>query len=95
MEKCSFCIHRVRQANIRTSLEDRAIQEGEVVTACQQACPAGAIVFGNINDPNSAVSTARGNNRRYEMLAELSTKPRMSYLGRVMNPNPELERATA
>ncbi len=95
MEKCSFCIQRVRQANIRTSLENRAIQDGEVKTACQQACPAGAIVFGNINDPNSHVSKARQDNRRYEMLAELSTKPRTSYLGRVMNPNPELEAATA
>ncbi len=95
MEKCSFCIQRVRQANIRTSLEDRSIRDGEVKTACQQACPAGAIVFGNINDPGSEVSRARQNNRRYEMLAELSTKPRTSYLGRVMNPNPELAGASA
>ncbi|MEZ4702473.1 MAG: TAT-variant-translocated molybdopterin oxidoreductase [Rhodothermales bacterium] len=95
MEKCSFCIQRVRKANIRSSLENRSIQEGEVQSACQQACPAGAIVFGNINDPNSKVSKARQDNRRYEMLAELSTKPRASYLGRVTNPNPELERATA
>ena len=95
MEKCSFCIQRIRAANKRSSIEGRQIQEGEVVTACQQACGADAIAFGNINDPNSAVSKARSNARRYEMLAELSTKPRTSYLSRVRNPNPELETASA
>ena len=95
MEKCSFCIQRIRAANKRSSIEERPIQDGEVVTACQQACPAGAIVFGNQNDPNSALSQAKGNARRYEMLAELSTKPRTSYLARVRNPNPELEHASA
>ena len=91
MEKCSFCIQRIRKANIRSGIEGRSIKEGEVLTACQQACPAGAIVFGNMNDPNSAISQSRGNDRRYNMLAELNTKPRTSYLGRVRNPNPELE----
>ncbi len=91
MEKCSFCIQRIRKANIRSGIEQRSIKEGEVVTACQQACPAGAIVFGNMNDPNSAINKARGNDRRYNVLAELNTKPRTSYLGRVRNPNPELE----
>ena len=91
MEKCSFCIQRIRQANIRSGIEERSIQEGEVVTACQQACPTGAIVFGNMNDPNSAIVKSRSNDRRYNMLAELNTKPRTSYLGRVRNPNPELE----
>ena len=91
MEKCSFCIQRIRKANIRSSIEERSIQEGEVLTACQQACPSGSIVFGNLNDPNSAVSKSRSNDRKYNMLAELNTKPRTSYLGRVRNPNPELE----
>lgn len=91
MEKCSFCIQRIRKANIQSGIEDRAIQEGEVQTACQQACPSGAIVFGNINDPNSAITQSRTSDRRYNMLAELNTKPRTSYLGRVRNPNPELE----
>ncbi len=94
MEKCSFCIQRIRKANIRSGLEDRAIQEGEVLTACQQSCPTGSIVFGNLNDPNSAVNEARANDRRYNMLAELNTKPRTSYLARVRNPNPELEGVT-
>lgn len=91
MEKCSFCIQRIRKANIRSGIEERSIQEGEVLTACQQACPTGAIVFGNMNDPNSAINKSRANDRRYNMLAELNTKPRTSYLGRVRNPNPELE----
>ncbi len=91
MEKCSFCIQRIRKANIRSGIEQRSIKEGEVVTACQQACPAGAIIFGNMTDPNSAINKARGNDRRYNVLAELNTKPRTSYLGRIRNPNPELE----
>ncbi|MBT8399645.1 MAG: 4Fe-4S dicluster domain-containing protein, partial [Rhodothermia bacterium] len=90
MEKCSYCIQRVRAANIQSNLEDRPIKDGEVQTACQQACPAKAITFGNINDPDSAVSIARNNSRRYELLAQLSVKPRTSYLGRVTNPNPVL-----
>lgn len=91
MEKCSFCIQRVRETNIRSSIEKRPIEDGEVLTACQQACPSGAIVFGNINDSESQVSKARKSDRRYNMLAELNTKPRTSYLGRIRNPNPELE----
>ncbi len=94
MEKCSFCIQRIRAANIQTNLEGRAIQDGEVVTACQQACPSDSISFGNLNDPNSMVNKARRNNRRYNVLAELNTKPRTSYLGRIRNPNPELEGVT-
>lgn len=91
MEKCSFCIQRVRETNIRTNIENRPIEDGEVLTACQQACPTGAIVFGDISDPNTKVSKVRQNDRRYNMLAELNTKPRTSYLGRIRNPNPELE----
>lgn len=90
MEKCSYCIHRIRKANIESNLEDRPLEEGDVQTACQQACPAQAITFGDINDPNSAVSKARANNRRYEMLAQLNVKPRTSYLARINNPDPAL-----
>ena len=90
MEKCSYCIQRVRQANKRANIENRAIEEGEVKTACQQACPANAIAFGNLNDAASDVSKKRSSSRRYEMLAELNVKPRTSYLGRVENPNPKL-----
>jgi molybdopterin-containing oxidoreductase family iron-sulfur binding subunit len=92
MEKCSYCIQRVREANRRSSVENRPMRDGDVVTACQQACPAGAIVFGDLADPESRVSSARKNPRRYELLAELSVKPRTSYLGRIRNPNPRLER---
>jgi molybdopterin-containing oxidoreductase family iron-sulfur binding subunit len=92
MEKCSYCIQRVREANRRSSVENRPMRDGDVETACQQACPAGAIVFGDLADPESRVSSARKNSRRYELLAELSVKPRTSYLGRIRNPNPRLER---
>ena len=91
MEKCSFCIQRVREVNKRVNVENRSIRDGEVVTACQQACPAGAITFGDLNDTESAVSKAKRNPRRYELLAELNVKPRTSYLGRIRNPNPQLE----
>ena len=91
MEKCSFCIQRIRKANIRSSIEKRPIEDGEVLAACQQTCPTGAISFGDIRDRNSVVSQQRRSDRRYSMLAELNTKPRTSYLGRIRNPNPELE----
>ncbi len=90
MEKCSFCIQRVRKVNKVANVENRAIEDGEVVTACQQVCPSQAITFGNVADPNSAVSKMRTSDRRYELLAELSVKPRVSYLGRIRNPNPNL-----
>ncbi len=91
MEKCSYCIQRVRGAQHAANLEDRAVRDGDVQTACQQACGMQSIAFGDLNDPDSVVAKARANPRRYEMLAELSVKPRTSYLARVTNPNPELE----
>ncbi len=93
MEKCSYCIQRIRAVNIQVNVEGREIREGDVVTACQQACPAEAIVFGDLNDPESDVVAAKKNPRRYEMLAELNLLPRTSYLGRLRNPNPHLEPA--
>ncbi|GIV60130.1 MAG: molybdopterin oxidoreductase [Rhodothermaceae bacterium] len=90
MEKCSYCIQRIREVNKRTNLENRPIRDGEVLTACQQACPARAITFGDLNDPDSAINRARASQRRYQMLAELAVKPRTSYLARVTNPNPRL-----
>ena len=90
MEKCTFCIQRIKEATIRAKQEGREVRDGEIKTACQQACPAGAIVFGNINDPESEVSSGRKNDRRYALLAELNVKPRNLYLAKIRNPNPAL-----
>jgi molybdopterin-containing oxidoreductase family iron-sulfur binding subunit len=90
MEKCSYCVQRIRAADKRANIENRRIREGEVRTACQQACPANAITFGDLANPESAVAQQRDNPRRYNMLAELLVKPRTSYLGRIRNPNPNL-----
>jgi molybdopterin-containing oxidoreductase family iron-sulfur binding subunit len=95
MEKCTYCVQRINLARIGAKLEDRGIRDGEVVTACQAACPTNAIVFGDINDPNSQVSQRKKSPLNYALLAELNTKPRTSYLAVVRNPNTELEPATA
>ena len=71
----------------------RLLREGEVVSACQQVCPADAIVFGNINDPQSRVSKLKKQARDYELLGELNIRPRTTYLARLRNPNPALEPA--
>ena len=68
----------------------RAIKDGEVMTACQQVCPAEAIVFGNINDPASKVALAKKQPRDFIVVEELNTKPRTTYLAKLRNPNPEL-----
>jgi molybdopterin-containing oxidoreductase family iron-sulfur binding subunit len=91
MEKCTYCVQRIEQKRIQAQREGhRAIRDGEIVTACQQACPAEAIVFGNMNDPASRVARLRKQERRYDLLAELHTKPRTTYLAKLRNPNPEL-----
>ena len=91
MEKCTYCVQRIEEVRIKTRAEGRrAIREGEIQTACQQTCPAEAIVFGNINDPQSRVSKLKKQERNYAMLAELDLKPRTTYLARLRNPNPEL-----
>ncbi|HEY1302738.1 MAG TPA: TAT-variant-translocated molybdopterin oxidoreductase [Vicinamibacterales bacterium] len=94
MEKCTYCVQRIRQAEISAKLEDRAIRDGDIVTACQAACPTGAIVFGNINDPESRVSKQKASTLNYGLLEELNSRPRTTYMAVVWNPNTELDPKT-
>jgi len=94
MEKCTYCVQRINHARVAAKLDDRQIRDGEILTACQSACPTDAIVFGNINDPDSRVAKLKANPLNYRLLAELNTRPRTSYLAIVRNPNVDLEPAT-
>jgi MoCo/4Fe-4S cofactor protein with predicted Tat translocation signal len=91
MEKCSYCVQRIRHAEIDAQNEGRPIVDGEVLTACQAACPAQAILFGDINDPKSKVKEWKDSPLHYALLADLNTEPRTTYLAALRNPNPELE----
>ena len=93
MEKCTYCVQRINAARIEAEKENRTIRDGEIATACQAACPAQAIVFGNINDPKSRVARLKAEQRNYALLGELNTRPRTTYLAAVRNPHPELEKA--
>jgi len=94
MEKCTYCVQRVNRAKIETQIETdgrtKKPEDGSVQTACQEACPADAIYFGDLTDPDSQVVKAKQNNRNYLLLEELNTRPRTSYLAQVRNPNPQL-----
>ena len=92
MEKCTYCVQRIQNAKIVAKNERRPLVDGEIKTACQQACPTQAITFGDLADRTSAVARLAASDRAYGMLAELNVKPRTSYLARIRNPNPELEK---
>ena len=91
MEKCTYCVQRINEARIEAKKGGREMAEGDVVTACQQACPTQAIVFGNIADKESRVSKLRKDPRSYLLLEELQTRPRTSHLAKLRNPNPEIK----
>lgn len=91
MEKCTYCVQRIRSAQIEAEIDGRPIRDGDVLTACQAVCPAQAIVFGDMNDPKSKVAQLKADPRDYGLLAELNTRPRTTYLAALRNPNPELE----
>ncbi|MEM1061718.1 MAG: 4Fe-4S dicluster domain-containing protein, partial [Planctomycetota bacterium] len=91
MEKCTYCYQRIVEKKIPAKNEGRRVRDGEIVTACQEACPSDAILFGDINDPDAAVTDAQANPRAYALLAELNVRPRTLYSARIRNPHPDLE----
>ena len=93
MEKCSYCNQRIQEVKIAADKENREIRDGEIKTACQQACPTNAILFGNINDKNSAVAKIKTNERTYGVLADINTRPRTTYVAGVLNVNEELAKS--
>jgi molybdopterin-containing oxidoreductase family iron-sulfur binding subunit len=104
MEKCTYCVQRVQAAKIRAKREYREMRlvgeredgrDTEIVSACQQVCPTGAIVFGDRNNPNTAVSKLAKSDRSYALLGEIGTRPRTMYLAKIRNPNPEMGGAAA
>jgi molybdopterin-containing oxidoreductase family iron-sulfur binding subunit len=90
MEKCTYCVQRIQSAKIDAKMAEKPLADGDVKTACQQACPTQAIVFGDQLDAGSQVVERKGRSRNYVLLAELGNKPRTSYLARIRNPHPDL-----
>lgn len=93
MEKCTYCVQRIQAAKIEAGKDGRRVRDGEVLTACQAVCPTEAIVFGDLNDPNSRVAKLKAEKRNFSLLGELNVRPRTSYLAALRNPNPELKGA--
>ncbi len=95
MEKCTYCVQRIKEAEITSEVEDRFVRDGEIQTACQQACPTQAIVFGDMNNSGNRVTKLKAEKLDYSLLAELNTRPRTTYLAELRNPNPELAGETS
>src|SRR4029450_7173947 len=93
MEKCTYCTQRITRVKIDARMAGRELRDGDVKTACQQACPASAIEFGDIRDQSSRVAKTKADARNYAVPEELTTKPRTTYLAKVRNPNPDLDGA--
>ncbi len=91
MEKCTYCVQRINKARVKSRNEERLIKDGEIKVACEQTCPTGSIVFGDINDPSTKVSQLKKKDRNYHLLAELNIKPRTTYLASINNPNKEIK----
>ena len=95
MEKCTYCVQRIKEAEITSQVENRPINDGEILTACQQACPTEAIVFGDLNNNANRIAKLKAEKLDYPLLAELNTRPRTTYLAELKNPNPEFREGSS